>query len=112
VRLSLVDALAADGQHAAALTEARWLATHRGRAYSETINDMMLVPTNVVHSRLAWIYQAEQAIRQARPDIAAAALQRFGQAWGSAVLPLPIAERFNAAHEALAALSANASAGS
>ena len=105
VRISLVDALAADGQHAAALAEARWLTAHRGRAYSETISDMLWVPTNVVHSRLAWINQAEQAIQLKQAGVAAAALERFAQAWGSAGLPPPVAGRLDAARAALAALT-------
>ena len=106
VHVSLLDALAADGQHAAALAEARWLTEHRGRAYSETSTNMMLVPLNVVHSRLGWLYQAEQAILLQQPDVAAAALERFGHVWLTAQLPSPLGERVAAARAALTELAA------
>lgn len=104
VRVSLLDALADDGQHEAALEEARWLAEHRGRAYAENVTDMLLVPLNVAHSRLAWLYQAEQAIHLGRVDVATEALDRFVRYWQPDRLPAPLQARLQAARRALSDL--------
>lgn len=106
VRVSLVGALAADGQHGAALSEARLLTERRGRAYAETSTSMMLVPLNVAYSRLGWLIQAEQAIELGQADVAAAALERFAHVWPTSQLPAPLGERLSTTRNALATLPA------
>lgn len=112
VHVSMVDALAESGQHAAALEEARWLTGHRGRAYSETTANMMVVPLNVAYSRLGWLFQAEQAIQLGQADVAAAALERFSHVWLTNQLPPPVSGRWAAARAAVAELATGRGAGS
>lgn len=107
VQVALFDALAADGQHAPALAQARWLAEHRGRAYSEIFSNRLVVVLNVGQSRLALLYQAEQAVALEQADVALAALDRFIQAWPEAGLTGPIRLRYEQARQAAVALSSS-----
>ena len=81
VHAVLMRAQLAAGDKGAALTEARWLAGNRGRAYVEWSSQYLLQPTNLVESNLALLVQAELLKQGNHPDQAAAALGEFGKAW-------------------------------
>ena len=77
----LMDALAAQGDHAGALAEAQWLARHRGRAYAEQFGQGMLGPFNVAQSDLALLQMAEQSVALGDKKQARESLDAFHTAW-------------------------------
>jgi putative peptide modification system cyclase len=94
--LALLDAYAAAGDNAAALAQAKWLATHRGRAYVEYAAKAV-IPYAVVNSDLALLRQAELATALGRKDDAQHALDRFLAAWPQAEKIPAFAVRLKAA---------------
>jgi len=57
--VALMSAYADAKDNSSALTEARWLSSHRGRAYAESNMHLMLAPFNVAWSDLALLNAAE-----------------------------------------------------
>jgi hypothetical protein len=84
VRVALMDAYAEAKQDAAALEQARWLSTHRGRAYAEANVQRMLTPFNVVQTDLALLREAELSSALGMHDEARRALSDFERAWPEA----------------------------
>ena len=73
---------AADGK--AALAQAEWLASHRGRAYVEYAVERMLMPFNVAQSDLALLRAAELAHALGDSQKSKRSLDAFLEAWPSA----------------------------
>ena len=82
--LALMDAYLAAGDKKAALAEAEWLASHRGRAYVEYGAERMLMPFNVVQSDLALLRAAELSLELGQQAEAARHLSAFRKAWPQA----------------------------
>ncbi|MGH2510297.1 MAG: hypothetical protein ACRDHZ_23220 [Ktedonobacteraceae bacterium] len=80
----LLDAYQASGNLEAASAEARWLASHRGRAYAEYSVQWITTAFNVAETDLALLDQAELAARQGDKNLAAQKLDAFHKAWPSA----------------------------
>lgn len=81
---ALMDAYADNGDHAAALNEARWLAEHRGRAYLEYNVLQVLTPFNVVQSDLALLRAAEFSLAVGNKTEARRFLSDFDKVWPTA----------------------------
>ena len=82
VRLQVrLRALVMDGKYEAALREATWLASNRGRAYGEQTPEYFLQPANVLESDLAVLAIAELAGTLGRPDLAARRSREFARIW-------------------------------
>jgi putative peptide modification system cyclase len=77
----LMRAFAADGNWPAAMAEADWLATRRGRAYVEFNYWDMFAAVNVAESNLALLDAAEFATRLGQSKLAQAKLTAFLRAW-------------------------------
>ncbi|MBU6198135.1 MAG: putative peptide modification system cyclase [Xanthomonadaceae bacterium] len=84
---ALMDAYASAGLREQALTEARWLAQHRGRAYAEYGANQFMMAYNVVQSDLALLRVAELLHDLGRQAESAEALSEFAQAWPSITTP-------------------------
>lgn len=79
--VALADAYAAAGRNDQALAAARWLVSHRGRAYLEWNASQMLQARNVIRSNLGWLLAAEQAHALSHDDDARASLAEFERVW-------------------------------
>ena len=77
----LMDAHVALGDFAAALTEAQWLATHRGRAYAEQFGQATLTPFNVALSDLALLDATEFSVKLKKNNDARRSLAQLRKAW-------------------------------
>ncbi len=82
--VALKDAYAANGKPAEALKEASWLASHRGRAYTEFGAEWVMTPFNVVESNLAMLDAADYARAAGQAAQAREWRERFGKAWPDA----------------------------
>jgi putative peptide modification system cyclase len=80
----LMDAYAAMNKPAEALKEADWLASHRGRAYTEFGAEWVMTSFNVVESNLALLEASELARQAGQGDRAREARTRFLKAWPQA----------------------------
>jgi putative peptide modification system cyclase len=85
----------AAGANDTALLSARWLAEHRGRAYSEIHGDHVLWLWNVGYSTLVLLRAAELA-GSIEAEAAQPWLQEFRGRWGMHALPTHLAERVSA----------------
>src|SRR5690606_41769166 len=83
----LVRSSRAAGDADAALKQARWVASHRGRAYVERAADEMLTVMGLVDTALAELVQAEIAARRGNTDEASRKLAGFTAAWDPDGLP-------------------------
>lgn len=81
--LALLDAYAASGDNTAALAQAKWLATHRGRAYVEYAAKVA-IPYAVVNSDLALLRQAQLETALGDKNAARPALDSFSAIWPQA----------------------------
>ncbi len=102
----LMERLAATRDFAGAQEQARWLATHRGRAYMEVIDNAMFKAWNVAQSNLAVLREAEFAARLGELAEARSSLRRFLAIWPVDGMPSRLHEdvdRVRALIEALAA---------
>lgn len=81
--VALMNAYAAQGNAKAARDEARWLASHRGRAYTEFNADWVARPYNVAQTNLALLRGAEFSLDLGDNADAAAELKSFQRAWPS-----------------------------
>jgi len=100
---TLARAAMAAGEPRAALAQAQWVATHRGRAFVERPGGDMLSAASVAESTLALLAQAEAAHALGDADGAAAARKAFAAAWDPAALPPSVRARYEALGKALAA---------
>jgi hypothetical protein len=72
------------GDLAAALAQANWLASERGRAYAEWNGHDMWSGVNIVESNLALLSAAELETRLGQPKLARRKLDAFLAAWPNA----------------------------
>ncbi len=77
----MMDAYADAHANVDALAQARWLASHRGRAYFENTVDQLLTPFNVAQSNLALLDEAEFSLALGDKPAAREALAKFTRAW-------------------------------
>ncbi|MFI4969064.1 MAG: hypothetical protein ACHP7D_02580, partial [Lysobacterales bacterium] len=82
--VALMYAHLARGDRTAAMDQARWLANHRGRAYTEYNADWIARPFNVAQSDLALLQMAELARALGNRQQASLSLKAFRQAWPGA----------------------------
>ena len=82
--VALMDVYADAHDQTAALTEARWLSTYRGRAYFEVNAQFMLEPFNVAESDLALLRAAELSNALGNKSDARNSLAAFLRAWPQA----------------------------
>jgi putative peptide modification system cyclase len=82
--VALMDAYADAHDQATALSEARWLSSHRGPAYFEVNAQFMLEPFNVAESNMALLRAAELADEQGNKLDAQRSLATFLHAWPQA----------------------------
>jgi len=80
----LMRAYADDANIPAAMVEANWLATQRGRAYAEWNNWDMWSGINVIESNLALLNAADFAVRLGQPKLAQQNLDAFLRVWPKA----------------------------
>ena len=98
----LMDAYSAQGDNAAALAEARWLADHRGRAYAE-YSVLQTIPLNVAESNIAVLRSAELSLALGRKDEARRSLDAFSKIWNDAAQPAAVAAEVRKLRTALPA---------
>jgi len=75
------------GRFEEVVTEARWLAAHRGRAYIETNGGQAMQSLNVADTRLARLRAAEALLKLSRPKEAQQEVRAFLDAWPPGVMP-------------------------
>ena len=80
----LMNAYASANDNAEAFVQARWLATHRGRAYAEYYPGQILTAYNMEQSTVALLRGAELALAQNDSATARAMLDAFLTAWPDA----------------------------
>jgi putative peptide modification system cyclase len=86
--VALMDAYAASAKPSEALREAEWLATHRGRAYTEYGAEWVMTAFNVVQSDLALLRASELARSAGQADSSRQWRDQFIKAWpGAAKVP-------------------------
>ena len=88
-----MDAYADAGDKASALDAARWLATHRGRAFTEYGSEWVLVPFDVAQSNIAILRAAELELDLGQREQARRDLDAFRRNWRSALDRDPFAAR-------------------
>jgi len=96
--VALIDAYADIHDNKGALGEARWLSSHRGRAYVESNMLFTLTPFNVVESDLALLRTAELAYASGNAAEAQHALNEFQNAWPAAARLPWVMQRINKLH--------------
>lgn len=84
-RVALMNAYADQKNYKEALSNARWLIQHRGRAYTEANSDWVARPFNVALSNVALLRAAEFSNKIGEKSEAAAALSEFKKNWSAAV---------------------------
>ncbi|HEY6984841.1 MAG TPA: putative peptide modification system cyclase [Rhodanobacteraceae bacterium] len=99
--VALMDAYLGAKQLGEASNEAKWLATHRGRAYTEFSPEQALIAFNVAQTNLASLRVAESALDAGDKAEARRDLQTFRQAWPPETLPESIAARVRKIEKAL-----------
>lgn len=82
--VALMNAYADAKDDSSALTEARWLSSHRGRAYAESNMHLMLAPFNVAWSDLALLNAAEFSKALGKDAEASESLVAFKNVWPAA----------------------------
>lgn len=90
---ALMRAARTDGRAELALREARWLASHRGRAYSEMSVDHLVTVLNIADTTLAELDAAELLVQLGRKDEARKHRDAFLAAWPDNDRPEGIARR-------------------
>jgi len=95
----LMDAYSASNKHAEALSEATWLAAHRGRAYTEYGAEWVMTAFNVVQSDLALLRASELARSLGQAERSREWRDRFVKAWpGAAAIPFVAPRLASEAH--------------
>jgi len=92
--VALMDAYADTHESAKALEEARWLSSHRGRAYLENSVQQLLTPFNVAESDIALLNAAEFSLALGDKTDARKSLDAFRHAWPGMMQTGFWAERF------------------
>ncbi|WP_139225140.1 hypothetical protein [Dokdonella immobilis] len=87
----LMRLLADKGDLRAAREQARWLASHRGRAYTEVAAGEMFIPLNVHSSNLAKLREAEYSIRLRESADARKSLAELRRFWPEDSMPAELA---------------------
>jgi putative peptide modification system cyclase len=82
--VALMDAYSASGKLSEALSEAEWLASHRGRAYTEYGAEWVMTAFNVVQSDLALLRASELARSLGQTERARQWRDQFVSAWPGA----------------------------
>ncbi|HKV65453.1 MAG TPA: putative peptide modification system cyclase, partial [Rhodanobacteraceae bacterium] len=100
--VALMDAYASAKDYPPALREAKWLASHRGRAYAEYNQAWTLTPFNVVQSDLALLNSAEICFAMGDKEAARSDLSAFLSIWPDARNPPDIKRRTQKLAEELA----------
>jgi putative peptide modification system cyclase len=85
--VTLMDAFALEKDYRAAREQARWLASHRGRAYTEVTAGEMFIPINVAQSNLAILSIAEYSALLGDLNESNKALQQFRALWPTIGMP-------------------------
>ena len=80
----LMEAYAASAQPANALTEAKWLASHRGRAFTEYGAEWVMTAFNVAESSLALLKASQFALAAGQKENARQLREDFLKAWPGA----------------------------
>ncbi|MEO6968935.1 MAG: putative peptide modification system cyclase [Rhodanobacteraceae bacterium] len=104
--VALMDAYADSGDQVAAFNQARWLISHRGRAYVEYNAEQILTPFNVAQSDLAVLNAAEYSRAAANEMVARKYLDDFNKVWPDVTAFSWIATRLQKLQTALAASDA------
>lgn len=91
--VALMNAYADQKNYEGALRHARWLARHRGRAYTEANSDWVARPFNVAQSNLALLRVAEFSLATGDKSNAADALKEFRGNWSAATKKGFLSER-------------------
>ncbi|HEX7128439.1 MAG TPA: putative peptide modification system cyclase [Rhodanobacteraceae bacterium] len=99
--VALMHAYGAANMNAQALAESQWLASHRGRAYTEYNATWTLTPLNMAQSNLALLSQAEYAALLGQKDMARSALDSFKHEWKAAMNVGEVAKRVHALERTL-----------
>jgi putative peptide modification system cyclase len=94
--LALLDAYTDSDAKSDALGEAKWLSSHRGRAYAEYGAQQFLTTFNVAQSDLALLREAELDAALGIKDEGRIALEAFTSQWLPAELPAAISARVSA----------------
>ncbi|HET9031397.1 MAG TPA: putative peptide modification system cyclase [Dokdonella sp.] len=79
--LLLMEAFERTGDYRSAREQARWLASHRGRAYTQSSVGSAFVPFDVAQSNLALLYDAEYSSQLGQQESARRALSEFEKVW-------------------------------
>jgi putative peptide modification system cyclase len=82
--VALMQAYLAKGDRASAMQQARWLAAHRGRAYTEYNADWIARPFNVAQTDLALLQMAELSLDLGNKQQARDSASAFRRAWPGA----------------------------
>ena len=93
--MTWMDLLLGRGDYSAARNQARWLASHRGRAYAEATGGDMFLPLYVAQSNIALLVDIECSLKLGEFDEARKAMEKFKSVWDERTLPIPLKERFN-----------------
>jgi putative peptide modification system cyclase len=91
--ITLMELLLQRGDHAGARDQARWLASHRGRAYAEATAGDMWLPFNVAQSNIALLVDAECSMHLRDEAQARKAMTEFKKRWPEQDLPAPLKQR-------------------
>ena len=91
--LTLLDAYSSQNDRPAALREADWLASHRGRAYGEYGAQQFLTGFNIAQSNIALLRVSEMKFAEGDSNGARDAFQQFIRQWPQANLPAALAKR-------------------
>ncbi len=91
--ISLMNALALKKDFQSAHREAIWLASHRGRAYTEVAMGQVFMPFNVAYSNLAWLHAAEYSGELDANEDRKRELAEFLKIWPRENLPQSLQDR-------------------
>jgi hypothetical protein len=106
-----MEALAGKGDVSGAREEARWLATHRGRAYTQACAQSIFMAFDIAQSNLAQLYQAEFSVALEDSKDARKNLDSFQRIWSEKDLPDWIGQRTADVERKLEALESKATKG-
>lgn len=99
--VALMDAYASKGDLPSSIREARWLASHRGRAYAEYNKGWALTPFNVAQSDLALLREAELDFALGQRQDSQKILSAFTRVWPNSKQFPEVARRMQTLQEKL-----------
>ena len=79
--LLLMEALERKADFRSAREQARWMSSHRGRAYTQVSSSSAFVPFDIAQSTLALLYEAEYSSRLGEVESARRVLAEFDAQW-------------------------------